>query len=126
MPDHGELLRAIPAPEAPDERKPEPVHVLAAGVGPAIARLTAELVEAQKTARKSTTLRDAAEALLKVATGCWLEEPDDTGAMRDALTALRAALAAEDAWRARAEAAIARMPATSPRRCTTCCRGSAR
>ena len=83
------------------------------------------------------TLRDAAEAHVAVVRKALrLDEVD--GRMTDAeaaeamtavvfsANALRAALAAEDAWRARAEAAIARMPATSPRRCTTCCRGSAR
>ena len=39
-------------------------------------------------------LREAAEALLKVATSSWLEEPDDPSRLRDAIDALRAALAA--------------------------------
>ncbi len=113
MPDHDELLRAVPAPEAPDEREPKPVHVLAAGVGPAIARLTAKLVEAQKAAREAaprSPLAAAVEALLR---GIGGDDPGFRSALvsQDALDALRAALDTADAWRARAEAAIAVMEA---------------
>ena len=60
----------------------------------------------QKPADTPSPLAAAAEALLAVEDSCWWSEEAYEGGRSAAVAALRAALSADAAWRARAEAAV--------------------